>query len=191
MGATVCKWSAIVYICFFCVIHYRVLFCSALLCVDVFFFFLGGGVVPGFPSLWMGCATGWVQVRGLMTIVLAPWNCYVRAAETANVMYLVCGGLLEDQEEVNDEEIQSMLSVHLKPLIPQLRRFGFRRFTFVSMRKDELPRFFTYRLRLDFQEDSIYRHIEPGLLGVFFVCCLLLLLALFSLSSPSSLLLFP
>ncbi|XP_071943409.1 acetyl-CoA carboxylase-like isoform X2 [Antedon mediterranea] len=38
-----------------------------------------------------------------------------------------------------------------------------RRITFICLQKREFPKFFTYRARLDFGEDPIYRHLEPAL----------------------------
>lgn len=38
-----------------------------------------------------------------------------------------------------------------------------RRITFIILRHKEFPKYFTYRARNDFNEDLIYRHLEPAL----------------------------
>ncbi|XP_076444830.1 LOW QUALITY PROTEIN: acetyl-CoA carboxylase-like [Babylonia areolata] len=40
---------------------------------------------------------------------------------------------------------------------------GIRRVTFVVLNRRSVPKYFTYRAKFKFQEDQIYRHLEPGL----------------------------
>lgn len=40
---------------------------------------------------------------------------------------------------------------------------GIRRVTFVVLNKRAVPKYFTYRAKFEFCEDTIYRHLEPGL----------------------------
>lgn len=40
---------------------------------------------------------------------------------------------------------------------------GFRRVTFIIACGEQAPRYFTYRNTLDFQEDEVYRHVDPPL----------------------------
>uniref|UniRef100_S4RJY8 Acetyl-CoA carboxylase central domain-containing protein n=1 Tax=Petromyzon marinus TaxID=7757 RepID=S4RJY8_PETMA len=44
-----------------------------------------------------------------------------------------------------------------------LRDHGIRRLTFLVSQKREFPKFFTFRARDKFEEDRIYRHLEPAL----------------------------
>ncbi|KJE96308.1 acetyl coenzyme A carboxylase alpha [Capsaspora owczarzaki ATCC 30864] len=51
----------------------------------------------------------------------------------------------------------------LQSRVEQLHECDIRRVTFLVLRKDGYPRFFTFRASSNFKEDSIYRHIEPAL----------------------------
>ncbi|KAA0716748.1 Acetyl-CoA carboxylase 2 [Triplophysa tibetana] len=44
-----------------------------------------------------------------------------------------------------------------------LHEYGIRRITFLIAQKREFPKFFTFRARDEFQEDRIYRNLEPAL----------------------------
>nr|XP_014349107.1 PREDICTED: acetyl-CoA carboxylase 2 isoform X1 [Latimeria chalumnae]XP_014349108.1 PREDICTED: acetyl-CoA carboxylase 2 isoform X1 [Latimeria chalumnae]XP_014349109.1 PREDICTED: acetyl-CoA carboxylase 2 isoform X1 [Latimeria chalumnae] len=87
----------------------------------------------------------------------------------------------EDSKSIKEEPIH-ILNVAIKTadqledngLVPEFSAFaqskkgilfdyGIRRVTFLIVQKREFPKFFTFRARDQFEEDRIYRHLEPAL----------------------------
>uniref|UniRef100_A0A673HVL7 acetyl-CoA carboxylase n=1 Tax=Sinocyclocheilus rhinocerous TaxID=307959 RepID=A0A673HVL7_9TELE len=75
----------------------------------------------------------------------------------------------EDNKSIQDEPIHILnVCIHclLASFLPQkslLFEHGIRRLTFLVAQKREFPKFFTFRARGKFEEDRIYRHLEPAL----------------------------
>lgn len=69
----------------------------------------------------------------------------------------------EDQQVANEQEVISRLEQWLQGFADELRAAGTRRVTFVIFTSGQFPRIYTFRERLGYQEDTIYRHIEPPL----------------------------
>ena len=44
-----------------------------------------------------------------------------------------------------------------------LRDHEIRRVTFIVLRSKEFPKYFTFRARMNYKEDLVYRHLEPAL----------------------------
>ena len=44
-----------------------------------------------------------------------------------------------------------------------LRDHEIRRVTFIVLRSKEFPKYFTFRARMNYREDLVYRHLEPAL----------------------------
>lgn len=65
-----------------------------------------------------------------------------------------------NNSEIDEEQYISELGEWLRQYSDLLREAGTRRVTFV-VTGSNYPRIYTYRERFDYQEDSIYRHIEP------------------------------
>merc|ERR1719262_469498 len=67
--------------------------------------------------------------------------------------------------EKTDSEISEMFEnfCRSKENLLLLSHGGIRRITFIVIRPKEFPKYFTYRSRLEFSEDRIYRHLEPAL----------------------------
>ena len=66
-------------------------------------------------------------------------------------------------EEVEDTVLSdkfTAICVHKRPLLIER---GIRRITFVVLFRRQHPKFFTFRARDNFNEDRIYRHLEPAL----------------------------
>ena len=66
-------------------------------------------------------------------------------------------------EEVEDTLLSdkfTAICVHKRPLLIER---GIRRITFVVLFRRQRPKFFTFRARDNFNEDRIYRHLEPTL----------------------------
>ncbi|KAL6044996.1 acetyl-CoA carboxylase [Balamuthia mandrillaris] len=59
--------------------------------------------------------------------------------------------------------VVAQFSDFLKDRSTLLKRLGIRRVTLVITRMEQFPEFYTFRERLSFSEDSIFRHIEPPL----------------------------
>ncbi|XP_033113516.1 acetyl-CoA carboxylase-like [Anneissia japonica] len=66
-------------------------------------------------------------------------------------------------EEKDDKILSEKFYKFCQDKVDMLRSHDIRRITFVCLQKREFPKFFTYRARLDFGEDPIYRHLEPAL----------------------------
>jgi hypothetical protein len=62
-----------------------------------------------------------------------------------------------------DQAAALKLGELLKTYIKQLRTVGVKRVTAVVCKYGHFPRYFTFRERLNYQEDQIYRNIEPPL----------------------------
>lgn len=62
-----------------------------------------------------------------------------------------------------DDAFIARFSELMRPYTDALRRAKVRRVTVVVTRSGQYPRLFTFRERLNFEEHSIYRHIEPPL----------------------------
>ena len=45
----------------------------------------------------------------------------------------------------------------------QLGERDIRRVTFLAVQREGFPKYFTFRASLGYQEDTIYRHLEPAL----------------------------
>jgi acetyl-CoA carboxylase/biotin carboxylase 1 len=63
----------------------------------------------------------------------------------------------------SDQEMIRMLTDILKKHQQQLEIYDIKRVTVVIDIKAQLPLYFTFRQRMDYQEDPMYRHIEPTL----------------------------
>ena len=70
-----------------------------------------------------------------------------------------------DTAEGEDEDEQILLSLQefIHSVKHLLVEYGLRRVTFLVVSPKQFPKYFTFRSRLGFGEDSIYRHIEPAL----------------------------
>ncbi|XP_078451558.1 acetyl-CoA carboxylase-like isoform X2 [Lampetra planeri] len=62
-----------------------------------------------------------------------------------------------------DESLADRFHRLIQSKRPMLRDHGIRRLTFLVSQKREFPKFFTFRARDKFEEDRIYRHLEPAL----------------------------
>lgn len=66
-------------------------------------------------------------------------------------------------EEVEDTVLSEKFTAICVQKRPQLIERGIRRITFVVLFRRQHPKFFTFRSRDNFNEDRIYRHLEPAL----------------------------
>ncbi|KAK7068522.1 hypothetical protein SK128_027163 [Halocaridina rubra] len=67
------------------------------------------------------------------------------------------------EDEKDDSELSEQFSIFCASKKKELCEAGIRRITMVIFYKRQFPRYFTYRSRDEFQEDRIYRHLEPAL----------------------------
>nr|XP_028563190.1 acetyl-CoA carboxylase isoform X3 [Podarcis muralis] len=65
--------------------------------------------------------------------------------------------------DIDDEGLASMFREFTQTKKSVLIDHGIRRLTFLVAQKREFPKFFTFRARDKFEEDRIYRHLEPAL----------------------------
>ncbi|OXB64870.1 hypothetical protein ASZ78_009751 [Callipepla squamata] len=65
--------------------------------------------------------------------------------------------------DVDDDGLAAMFREFTQSKKSVLIEHGIRRLTFLVAQKREFPKFFTFRARDKFEEDRIYRHLEPAL----------------------------
>ncbi|KAG7480864.1 hypothetical protein MATL_G00060810 [Megalops atlanticus] len=63
----------------------------------------------------------------------------------------------------DDDDLVTAFSAYAQSKKAILFEYGIRRITFLVAQKREFPKFFTFRARDEFQEDRIYRNLEPAL----------------------------
>ena len=82
-------------------------------------------------------------------------------AEPMNILNVA----IRMDEQKSDQDIAQRLSNFCQCPDNQsrLRDHGIRRITFTVVRSKEFPKYFTFRSRSGFEEDLIYRHLEPAL----------------------------
>ncbi|KAM7345539.1 acetyl-CoA carboxylase isoform 1-T1 [Cochliomyia hominivorax] len=64
--------------------------------------------------------------------------------------------------EMDDVQMAQIFGNYCKEHREELFQRRIRRITFAALKKRQFPKFFTYRARDDFEEDRIYRHLEPA-----------------------------
>jgi len=79
--------------------------------------------------------------------------------EPTNILYVA----IKVQDNENDKELSAKLDSFCEGRHAQLKDGRIRRITFIILKPRAFPRYFTFRARKDFQEDRIYRHLEPAL----------------------------
>lgn len=67
------------------------------------------------------------------------------------------------QDKPNDQELMKELGAILKSRSSLLHKYDVKRVTFVIDMNAQIPFYFTFRQRFDYDEDPMYRHIEPTL----------------------------
>ncbi|XP_043924452.1 acetyl-CoA carboxylase 2 [Protopterus annectens] len=71
---------------------------------------------------------------------------------------------IEASEQVQDDDhLVQMLGTFAQSKKALLLEYGIRRITFLIAQMREYPKFFTFRARDEFAEDTIYRNLEPAL----------------------------
>ncbi|ELW61752.1 Acetyl-CoA carboxylase 1 [Tupaia chinensis] len=65
--------------------------------------------------------------------------------------------------DIEDDRLAAMFREFTQQNKATLVEHGIRRLTFLVAQKREFPKFFTFRARDKFEEDRIYRHLEPAL----------------------------
>ncbi|XP_049883626.1 acetyl-CoA carboxylase isoform X2 [Pectinophora gossypiella] len=69
---------------------------------------------------------------------------------------------VRDTGETDDSAVARRFGNFCRAHRHELHQKRIRRITFMSLIKRQFPKFFTYRARNDFTEDTIYRHLEPA-----------------------------
>ncbi|XP_075575895.1 acetyl-CoA carboxylase 1 isoform X6 [Pelecanus crispus] len=70
---------------------------------------------------------------------------------------------IKTDSDVDDDGLAAMFREFTQSKKSVLIEHGIRRLTFLVAQKREFPKFFTFRARDKFEEDRIYRHLEPAL----------------------------
>nr|CAB3219668.1 acetyl-CoA carboxylase-like [Phallusia mammillata] len=70
---------------------------------------------------------------------------------------------ISTQHGVDDETLNTQFMEFVRSHQMELSETGIRRVTFLVHKRKEVPKYFTYRARDCFDEDRIYRHLEPAL----------------------------
>ncbi|XP_054857972.1 acetyl-CoA carboxylase 1 isoform X1 [Eublepharis macularius] len=70
---------------------------------------------------------------------------------------------IKTDSDIDDEGLAAMFREFTQSKKSVLIDHGIRRLTFLVAQKREFPKFFTFRARDKFEEDRIYRHLEPAL----------------------------
>ena len=79
------------------------------------------------------------------------------AREPINILYIAV------KVSDSDADISEKLNLFCSGRAAQLSEARVRRITFIILASRSSPRYFTFRSRKDYQEDKIYRHLEPAL----------------------------
>ncbi|XP_026475191.1 acetyl-CoA carboxylase isoform X2 [Ctenocephalides felis] len=69
---------------------------------------------------------------------------------------------LRDVGDLDDMQMSRLFAEFCEKHKEELEERKVRRITFAALKRRQFPKFFTYRHRDDFQEDRIYRHLEPA-----------------------------
>uniref|UniRef100_A0A8C1NAJ7 acetyl-CoA carboxylase n=1 Tax=Cyprinus carpio TaxID=7962 RepID=A0A8C1NAJ7_CYPCA len=70
---------------------------------------------------------------------------------------------IKTDSDIDDDGLAAMFREFTQSKKSLLFEHGIRRITFLVAQKREFPKFFTFRARGKFEEDRIYRHLEPAL----------------------------
>ncbi|XP_046694454.1 acetyl-CoA carboxylase 1 isoform X4 [Silurus meridionalis] len=70
---------------------------------------------------------------------------------------------IKTDSDIDDEGLAAIFREFTQSKKSMLFEHGIRRLTFLVAQKREFPKFFTFRARDKFEEDRIYRHLEPAL----------------------------
>uniref|UniRef100_A0A8C7N819 acetyl-CoA carboxylase n=1 Tax=Oncorhynchus kisutch TaxID=8019 RepID=A0A8C7N819_ONCKI len=70
---------------------------------------------------------------------------------------------IKTDSDIDDDGLAAMFREFTQTKKSLLFEHGIRRLTFLVAQKREFPKFFTFRSRDKFEEDRIYRHLEPAL----------------------------
>uniref|UniRef100_A0A8C1VHU6 acetyl-CoA carboxylase n=1 Tax=Cyprinus carpio TaxID=7962 RepID=A0A8C1VHU6_CYPCA len=70
---------------------------------------------------------------------------------------------IKTDSDIDDDGLAAMFREFTQSKKSLLFEHGIRRLTFLVAQKREFPKFFTFRARGKFEEDRIYRHLEPAL----------------------------
>ncbi|KAI1900999.1 hypothetical protein AGOR_G00055620 [Albula goreensis] len=70
---------------------------------------------------------------------------------------------IKNADTEDDDDLVTTFSTFAQSKKAILFDYGIRRITFLVAQKREFPKFFTFRSRDEFQEDRIYRNLEPAL----------------------------
>ncbi|XP_021331870.1 acetyl-CoA carboxylase 1 isoform X3 [Danio rerio] len=70
---------------------------------------------------------------------------------------------IKTDSDIDDDGLAAMFREFTQSKKSLLFDHGIRRLTFLVAQKREFPKFFTFRARDKFEEDRIYRHLEPAL----------------------------
>lgn len=76
-----------------------------------------------------------------------------------NVALKISSDFSSPTDRILSELFQNFCTENKMPLLEK----SIRRITFVCLEKRQFPKYFTYRSRNGFEEDRIYRHLEPAL----------------------------
>nr|XP_032525604.1 acetyl-CoA carboxylase-like [Danaus plexippus plexippus] len=84
----------------------------------------------------------------------------IRNQELEPIHILMIG--IRDSGESDDVTVSRRFGHFCRVHMRELHHKRIRRITFMLLIKRQFPKFFTYRARNDFSEDTIYRHLEPA-----------------------------
>ena len=79
--------------------------------------------------------------------------------EPTNILYIA----VKFNKNESDADISEKLNSFCTGRAKQLAETKIRRLTFIILEPRASPRYFTFRSRKDYEEDKIYRHLEPAL----------------------------
>lgn len=83
--------------------------------------------------------------------------------EPINVLNIVLRLDPTDHDHTNDEYLHDALAAFVARHRDDFYSVQIRRITFIMSKKATFPKYFTFRERLGFTEDAIYRHVDPAL----------------------------
>nr|KAG5704977.1 hypothetical protein BaRGS_022819 [Batillaria attramentaria] len=84
-------------------------------------------------------------------------------SDTDDPIHIINIAMHVNMEHEDDDTLALRFQQFCKQKEQALYDRGIRRVTFVVLNQRTVPKYFTYRAKFKFSEDTIYRHLEPGL----------------------------
>ncbi|XP_052899542.1 acetyl-CoA carboxylase [Anopheles moucheti] len=99
-----------------------------------------------------------VSISDQVNRVMETENAAPRPSEAIHILSIA----VRDMGDMDDHQMEQVFGSFCNQHREELLSRRVRRITFAALKKRQFPKFFTYRARDQFEEDRIYRHLEPA-----------------------------